>query len=200
MWPVVGGWSQKHELNHEESTVPSQKCRETTASAAPKVLPTAELESKGTSTLYLLPCHVLTTTTAQKSSAQHCRVPVAAMPVSFLTPLGVLLVQISGLRPGRLHSFRVRAQNAQGQGPWSSPLQASTSADTPGPPSRPVCSKRTSNGVAVKWEAPEQENGASVISYRFVQIIPLPVWVYLAVGIGCWLSGFDTTGRRVVTC
>ncbi len=78
----------------------------------------------------------------------------------------VLFAQVSGLRPGRGYSFRVRAQNAQGQGPWSQPLQATTAADIPGPPSQPVCSKRTAAGVTVKWEAPEQDNGVAVVSYR----------------------------------
>ena len=77
------------------------------------------------------------------------------------------LGQIGGLRPGRGYDFRVRAQNAQGQSPWSQPLQASTAADTPGPPSQPVCSKRTANGVSVKWDAAEQENGAQVFAYRW---------------------------------
>ncbi|KAL3147790.1 Fibronectin type III domain-containing protein 3B, variant 2 [Trebouxia sp. C0010 RCD-2024] len=73
---------------------------------------------------------------------------------------------VSDLRPGRGYQFRVLAQNAQGQGPWSQPLHASAEADVPGAPSQPVCSKRTSNGVTVKWVAPEVENGSPVISYR----------------------------------
>lgn len=79
-------------------------------------------------------------------------------------------IQVSDLRPGRGYHFRVLAQNAQGQGPWSQPLQASTAADVPGPPSQPVCSKRTANGVIVKWAAPEVENGAPVVSYRWVRL------------------------------
>lgn len=75
-------------------------------------------------------------------------------------------LQVSDLRPGRGYQFRVLAQNAQGQGPWSQPLHASAEADVPGAPSQPVCSKRTSNGVTVKWVAPEVENGSPVISYR----------------------------------
>ncbi|KAL0040936.1 hypothetical protein WJX79_010532 [Trebouxia sp. C0005] len=73
---------------------------------------------------------------------------------------------ITRLRPGRGYSFRARAQNGQGQGPWSQVLQGSTAADMPGAPSQPVCSKRTASGVNVRWEAPEQENGAPVVSYR----------------------------------
>ena len=78
---------------------------------------------------------------------------------------------MSALRPGRGYHFRVLAQNAQGQGPWSQPLQASTAADVPGPPSQPVCSRRTANGFTVKWVAPEVENGAPVVSYRCVKLL-----------------------------
>ena len=73
---------------------------------------------------------------------------------------------MSDLRPGKGYHFRVLAQNAQGQSLWSQPLQASTAADVPGPPSQPVCSKRSAKGITVKWLAPEVENGAAVVSYR----------------------------------
>ncbi len=81
--------------------------------------------------------------------------------------------QITRLRPGRGYSFRARAQNGQGQGPWSQVLQGSTAADVPGVPSQPVCSKRTTSGVNVRWEAPEQENGAPVVSYRWAHQLML---------------------------
>lgn len=97
-------------------------------------------------------------------------VVIKCVNITLLTSSCSALVgaQVGGLRPGRGYSFRVRAQNTQGQGPWSQPLQASTAADVPGPPPQPVCSKRTAAGVTVKWEAPEQEHGAPVVSYRCV--------------------------------
>lgn len=77
-------------------------------------------------------------------------------------------MQVDELGPGREYQFRVRAQSAQGQSPWSDTLQSRTASDVPGSPGQPSCSKRTSSGVNVKWDSPDQENGSAVKSYRYV--------------------------------
>ena len=98
------------------------------------------------------------------------------------------------MRPGKAYHFRVLAQNAQGQGLWSQPLQASTAADVPGAPSQPVCSKRTATGFTVKWVAPEVENGAPVVSYRCARLLLASATCKMA---SCfWVSRV----LRILTC
>ena len=73
---------------------------------------------------------------------------------------------MEGLRPGREYAVRVRAGNVRGQGAWSGPAFGTTLPAVPGPPPMPAFSQRSSTAVRVRWQLPEEDNGAPVTSYR----------------------------------
>lgn len=73
---------------------------------------------------------------------------------------------VGGLLPGRKYSWRVRAANACGSGPWSEAVTASTAPAVPGASSKPSISKVTATSAKVKWSIPLEDNGAAVRTYH----------------------------------
>ncbi|KAF8059974.1 FNDC3B [Scenedesmus sp. PABB004] len=73
---------------------------------------------------------------------------------------GDCAAEVGGLLPGRAYSWRVRALNACGAGPWCEPAQCRTLAAPPGAPPRPSFSQRTATSVKVNWGMPPESNGA----------------------------------------
>lgn len=74
--------------------------------------------------------------------------------------------QVDGLRPGREYMLRVRAGNSRGQGPWSATVLAETEPAPPDAPGAPVIGQRAASFVRCRWEAPAEDNGATVLGYR----------------------------------
>ena len=74
---------------------------------------------------------------------------------------------VTGLDNGDLHWFRVRAGNAGGEGPWSSPVSATPAAATePGAPQNLDIEEGPNAGDAVvTWEAPADNGGVAVTGY-----------------------------------
>ena len=74
--------------------------------------------------------------------------------------------RVAGLQPGRSHSFRVRAANCCGFGPYSASTTASTLPSPPSAPTKLSLSQRTCNSVRAKWEVPDEDNGAPVQAFQ----------------------------------
>lgn len=72
---------------------------------------------------------------------------------------------VGGLLPGRRYSWRVRAVNSCGVGPWSAPVTASTAPTVPDAPAKPSLSKLAATSAKVKWGIPLEDNGATVKLY-----------------------------------
>jgi len=72
---------------------------------------------------------------------------------------------VAGLLPGRKYSWRVRATNSCGAGPWSAPVTAGTAPAVPDAPSKPVVSKVTATSAKVKWSIPLEDNGSGIKAY-----------------------------------
>lgn len=73
---------------------------------------------------------------------------------------------VAGLLPGRKYSWRVRAVNSCGAGPWSAPVTASTAPAVPDAPSKPIVSKVTATSAKVKWSIPLEDNGSGIKAYH----------------------------------
>eukprot|EP00878_Enallax_costatus_P013311 GHUV01013916.1.p1 GENE.GHUV01013916.1~~GHUV01013916.1.p1 ORF type:complete len:484 (+),score=184.17 GHUV01013916.1:46-1452(+) len=73
--------------------------------------------------------------------------------------------QVEGLLPGRSYSWRLRAFNSCGAGPWCEAVKGITLPAEPGAPAKPTCSQRTATSVKAKWSIPTEENGSAVNRY-----------------------------------
>lgn len=78
---------------------------------------------------------------------------------------GKLSHTVGGLLPGREYSWRVRAVNACGVGPWSEAVTAKTAPAVPGAPSKPSVSKVMATSAKVKWSIPLEDHGEKVEQY-----------------------------------
>jgi hypothetical protein len=73
---------------------------------------------------------------------------------------------IAGLAPGAAVRFRVRAESAEGLGPWSAEAEVRAA---PGPPSAPGPPARVSAGageLALAWAPPPGDGGAPIEAYE----------------------------------
>ena len=72
---------------------------------------------------------------------------------------------VTGLTNGTSYTFTVRATNADGSGPASSPTAPVTPAAPPSAPRSPTAVPGNSQ-VTVSWQAPTSTGGAAITSYR----------------------------------
>jgi len=100
-------------------------------------------------------------------AATAASVPVASSSWSkvWQGPGSVLHHQVDKLQPGRSYSWRARALNSCGAGPWCEVVRASTLPAEPGPLGRPAVVKREATSVRVKWSIPLEDNGASITNF-----------------------------------
>jgi hypothetical protein len=78
---------------------------------------------------------------------------------------GSLSHTVDGLLPGRRYSWRLRAANSCGLGPWAEAVDGKTLAAAPGVAAKPSVSKITASSAIIKWAIPLEDNGSSVDSY-----------------------------------
>ena len=71
---------------------------------------------------------------------------------------------MSGLDNGTAYTFTVRATNAVGTGPASTPSNSVTPATVPGAPTSPVAAAGN-HQVAVSWTAPASNGGSTITGY-----------------------------------
>ena len=73
----------------------------------------------------------------------------------------------AGLAAGVTRHYRVRARNANGFGPWTSVVSASTSAGTaPGPPRALTATAVSSSAIELSWSVPLSRGSSAIIGYR----------------------------------
>ena len=73
----------------------------------------------------------------------------------------------TGLPVGTTRHYRVRARNASGFGPWTSPpVSATTDAGTPGPPRDLTANADGASAIELDWRPPSDQGSAPVTGYR----------------------------------
>ena len=73
----------------------------------------------------------------------------------------------TGLAAGVTRYYRVRARNANGFGPWTSPVSETTSVGTPpGPPRALTATAAGSSAIDLSWSAPLNSGSSAVTGYR----------------------------------
>ena len=78
------------------------------------------------------------------------------------------------IMPGRRYSFRVRAANSLGSGPWSTPLVYTLTSDVPDQPAAPqlgagVPGLNPDTSIHVVWTPPES-HGTLILEYELSQV------------------------------
>ena len=75
--------------------------------------------------------------------------------------------QHTGLAAGTTRHYQVRAGNANGFGPWTSAVSATTSTGTPpGPPGALTATAVGSSAIELSWRAPADPGSSAIIGYR----------------------------------
>lgn len=72
---------------------------------------------------------------------------------------------IKQLLAGKSYQIRVRASNSNGVGPYSVVISAPTLPSPPYAPPKPTITEKKATSVRVKWQLPDEDNGAPVSSY-----------------------------------
>ncbi|XP_022101739.1 receptor-type tyrosine-protein phosphatase F-like [Acanthaster planci] len=73
-------------------------------------------------------------------------------------------VRFENLIPYTRYSFRVQMRTEAGNGPFSTPVEARTSEDVPGPPASLTVTNKTETTLDVAWETPTTPNGV-ILNY-----------------------------------
>ena len=103
---------------------------------------------------------------------------------------------IGGLTNGTSYSFTVRATNAVGTGPVSAPATA-TPATVPGAPRNLSAKPGSQRGVALTWQAPTSNGGATITAYWIYRSTSSGTESFL-IAVGAVTSFTDTTAASGV--
>ena len=76
----------------------------------------------------------------------------------------------TGLNPGAMYHYIIRASNSQGAGPWSTSLSATTRAAAPGTPALTARSGGRTT-VILEWTVPNS-NGSPITDYELQRWVP----------------------------
>ena len=86
---------------------------------------------------------------------------------------------VMGLEPDTSYNVQVRAANANGDGPWSSTVSASTPRNVPAVPQSVTATPRAGSGtiIDVSWAAPSSDGGSAVTHYDIRhRVTGTPTW------------------------
>ena len=116
---------------------------------------------------------------------EHCVVARATcLSFSVPSPLNDSLAApqylAESLQPGTQHTFKVRAKNAMGFGPWSPPSSFETEPDVPGPPAEPSLLSQSATSLSVALNPAAYAGGSPVTTYEVE-------WCENT-GSGCWVA------------
>ncbi|MDE0258506.1 MAG: fibronectin type III domain-containing protein [Gammaproteobacteria bacterium] len=118
-------------------------------------------------------------------------VPWTPLPTTSLTSS-----RHTGLSAGVTRHYRVRARNANGLGPWTSPVSATTSTGTPpGPPRALTVTAVGSSAIELSWSAPLSRGSSAIIGYRIEwSSTRTGVWGDLVANTGNTRTTYEDTG------
>ena len=104
--------------------------------------------------------------------------------------------QHTGVAAGVTRHYRVRARNANGFGPWTSPVSATTSAETPpGPPRALTATAVSSSAIELSWSAPLSSGSSAIIGYRIeASSTGTGGWTELVANTGNTRTTYEDTG------
>ncbi|XP_038066684.1 receptor-type tyrosine-protein phosphatase mu-like [Patiria miniata] len=83
-----------------------------------------------------------------------------------------MMHRVTGLEAGVTYQFQVQAVTSPGPGPWSDPIQATTSIGVPGPVRILNATERTETSITLVWEQPLQPGGSItgyIVEHRILQ-------------------------------
>ncbi len=114
------------------------------------------------------------------------------------TPTGLTATAYrhTGLSAGVTRHYRVRARNASGFGPWTSPVSAITSAGTPpGPPRALTATAVGSSAIELSWSEPLVSGSSAIEGYRIEwSSTRTGVWTVLVANTGSTSTTYTDTG------
>ena len=115
---------------------------------------------------------------------------------TLLTTTGLTSYRHGSLAAGATRHYRVRARNASGFGPWTSPVSATTSAGTPpGPPRSLTATAVSSSTIELSWRAPLSSGSSAIVGYRIEwSSTRTGVWTDLVANTGRTSTTYEDTG------
>ena len=104
--------------------------------------------------------------------------------------------QHTSLAAGVTRHYRVRARNASGPGPWTSPVSATTSTGTPpGPPRALTATAVSPSAIELSWSVPLDPGSSAIIGYRIeASSTRTGVWSELVANTGTASTTYQDTG------
>ncbi len=115
---------------------------------------------------------------------------------TLLTTTGLTSYRHGSLAAGSTRHYRVRARNTIGFGPWTSPVNATTSTGTPpGPPRALTATAVGSSAIDLSWSAPLAPGSNAIIGYRIEwSSTRTGVWSDLVANTGNTRTTYRDTG------
>ena len=125
-----------------------------------------------------------------------------AWPGTFLLPgpTGTATTYVdTGLAPNTTRYYRVRALNAQGQGPPSTAVRGTTNAARPGQPRNLRARAAGPTSITLAWEAPTSDGGERITGYTIRRRGPDGNWITIPRNTGPQETTFTDTGLQPAT-
>ena len=111
------------------------------------------------------------------------------VPWTLLTTTSLTSFRDASLTAGATRYYRVRARNANGFGPWTSPENATTGTP-PGPPRALTATAVSSSAIELSWSVPLSSGGSAIVGYRIEGS---------STGTGGWTEVVANTGNTSTT-
>ena len=126
-----------------------------------------------------------------------------ASPWNFVVPgpTGTATTYLhTGLAPNTTRYYRVRALNAQGQGPPTTAVRGTTNAARPGQPRNLRARAAGPTSITLAWEAPTSDGGERITGYTIRMRGPSDgTWITIPRNTGPQETTFEHTGLQPAT-